>query len=353
MEKKRIDYIDFIKGISIFFVVWGHTIQNIGAENAFWTNPFHIVICTFHMPLFMILSGFFFSIPSTKNLLSLTKKKFRQLIIPCFGWSIVLVLLTTCYMIVDKEPISLVERIKTLFYETGTRFWFLRSVFICYLGAAVSIRIFRKDTVACLISILIMLLLTDNFRLSMDKFMYPFFWIGYFLHKHLSFLSTHKYKLILTSLILYIILIVYWHTKYYIYITGMSFYEIVNGKILFFPFLERLEVVLYRYAIGILGSICLFFTLQSVYTSSFQSIKNIGKYTLGIYVIHIFIEGNLLNRFDISGTGFWVFNLVLTPLISLILIYICIGIIKVIQKNRFTNTLFLGNEFQTKQKTHN
>lgn len=38
---KRIEYIDFIKGICIFIVVWGHSIQNMGDGNDFWTNPVH------------------------------------------------------------------------------------------------------------------------------------------------------------------------------------------------------------------------------------------------------------------------------------------------------------------------
>lgn len=49
---KRIEYIDFIKGICIFIVVWGHSIQNMGDGNDFWTNPVHEFICSFHMPIF-------------------------------------------------------------------------------------------------------------------------------------------------------------------------------------------------------------------------------------------------------------------------------------------------------------
>ncbi|MDD8037541.1 MAG: acyltransferase family protein, partial [Thomasclavelia ramosa] len=56
----RIEYIDFIKGFTIFLVVWGHAIQNISQNGSFWNNPMHIFICSFHMPIFMLLSGFFF-----------------------------------------------------------------------------------------------------------------------------------------------------------------------------------------------------------------------------------------------------------------------------------------------------
>ena len=41
IKNKRIEYIDFIKGICIFIVVWGHTIQNMGDGDEFWLNPVH------------------------------------------------------------------------------------------------------------------------------------------------------------------------------------------------------------------------------------------------------------------------------------------------------------------------
>lgn len=53
----RIDYINFIKGVSIFLVVWAHSIQNMGDGVYFRTNPLFELICSFHMPIFMIISG--------------------------------------------------------------------------------------------------------------------------------------------------------------------------------------------------------------------------------------------------------------------------------------------------------
>ena len=50
---KRIEYIDFIKGICIFIVVWGHSIQNMGYVNDFWTTTVHAFISSFHLPIIM------------------------------------------------------------------------------------------------------------------------------------------------------------------------------------------------------------------------------------------------------------------------------------------------------------
>ena len=48
--RKRIDFIDYSKGLGIFFVVFGH----VYCGNNIVTNW----IYSFHMPLFFILSGF-------------------------------------------------------------------------------------------------------------------------------------------------------------------------------------------------------------------------------------------------------------------------------------------------------
>ena len=60
---KRNDYIDFIKGVAILLVLVGHAIQYCyGAEyflqGAYFSNPIFKFIYTFHMPLFMAVSGY-------------------------------------------------------------------------------------------------------------------------------------------------------------------------------------------------------------------------------------------------------------------------------------------------------
>ena len=60
MEKQaRIKYWDLLKGIAIFLVVWGHTIQYGGSGSIFFDNKAFIFIYSFHMPLFLLISGYF------------------------------------------------------------------------------------------------------------------------------------------------------------------------------------------------------------------------------------------------------------------------------------------------------
>lgn len=342
---KRIDYIDFIKGCCIFLVVWAHSIQNMGSDDAFWGNPVHIFICSFHMPIFMLISGFFFDHSTKKTLLQITKKKFIQLILPCFGWSFILILINTIGMIINEIPISVFEQIKSLFYETGTRFWFLRSVFICYIYAIVSLKVFKKDYIAFIISFLILLSMPDNFRLAMDKFMYPYFWTGYFIHKYIDIIYKYRKIILSVSFVVFLLLLIGWDTKYYIYVTGMSFYAIEESKIIFFPFLEKLSIVSYRYFIGFWGCMFFFLLLKELYNPKWhlsRLLKELGKYTLGIYVIHIFVEGMILKQINLPNVGFFAFNFLITPAVSVLLIFFCVFLIKLLQKNRMSSFLFLG-----------
>ena len=67
----RIVEFDIAKGIGIILVVIGH--QNIPHSVTNW-------IFSFHMPLFFILSGFFFS--SKKKFYEIFKRRVKSLIIP-------------------------------------------------------------------------------------------------------------------------------------------------------------------------------------------------------------------------------------------------------------------------------
>lgn len=79
----RILWIDILKFTAIILVIWGHIIQ-YGYED-YLDNSVHQIIYSFHMPLFMMLSGFFGYSVLKLSYSQLLKKKFEQLIIPCIG----------------------------------------------------------------------------------------------------------------------------------------------------------------------------------------------------------------------------------------------------------------------------
>lgn len=58
MAKKRELSFDILKCYTIFGVMWGHCIQYF-TSGSFAADPVFRVIYSFHMPLFMMISGYF------------------------------------------------------------------------------------------------------------------------------------------------------------------------------------------------------------------------------------------------------------------------------------------------------
>lgn len=77
MEKKmdrklRVDWIDVTKGFTILIMILGHCLN--------LKTPLRSIIFSFHMPLFLILSGYFYKVtPCWKTFI---KKQFKSLMIP-------------------------------------------------------------------------------------------------------------------------------------------------------------------------------------------------------------------------------------------------------------------------------
>ncbi len=63
--RQRLINPDFIRGICIVLMVYGH-ITHIGNYSNFQKEVVGIIY-TFHMPLFLIISGYFFNISKTFN----------------------------------------------------------------------------------------------------------------------------------------------------------------------------------------------------------------------------------------------------------------------------------------------
>lgn len=125
--KERIPYLDTLKGFLIICVILGHCIQ-FGTTD-FDNNPVFRFIYSFHMPLFMWVSGYvsFKFLPKIGTI----KKRFTQLIIPFFAWA-----LLGCFLSSDWNKMLLILKNPTLSN------WFIWDLFI----------ISSIVTVSCIIS---------------------------------------------------------------------------------------------------------------------------------------------------------------------------------------------------------
>ena len=93
-DKKRVDYIDIARGIAIILMVIGHCIGR-------WPRK---IIFSFHMPLFIIVSGMFFK--EDKKLKDIVWNLLKKLIVP---YAIVIFLVAILRMIIYSESFNIIS----------------------------------------------------------------------------------------------------------------------------------------------------------------------------------------------------------------------------------------------------
>lgn len=330
---KRNNKIDFLKGLAIFLVVWGHVIQyDNNGKFDFFLNPIFIFIYTFHMPLFMFISGFLFLYSlSNKRCSEVIIKKIKQLVVPIVAWSTVYYVLT--HLLTGKS-ISIIALIKSYI----SSFWFLFALFVLSLIVTLVHRYFKDNVFIYVILGILILFLPEKFNLVYIKFMYPYFVLGYLLNKYKTNFRENINIIGIGCTILFVILLIGWTKDYYIYITGMSLYvDNISNK---------LFIICYRYLSGLVGSgfiICIICKLY-INNTNINILNRIGKYTLGIYIIQSYIM-IVLDRVIIPNflvNNFFIYNFIFTPVLATLIIGFCIGISIIIKKNNYLNTIFLG-----------
>ena len=129
--KERIGSFDILKCLAIFLVIWGHCIGSLtNAGNG--SDVVYRVIYSFHMPLFMMMSGYFATSSMESASWPFFKKKFIQLIWPCVVWG------GLCWAFLEStnsfhygNPTFSIGGLFSDFYWLSD-FWFLKSCFICY-----------------------------------------------------------------------------------------------------------------------------------------------------------------------------------------------------------------------------
>ena len=78
------NFINFLRGLAIFLMLWGHSIQYCcGSQIDFFENAVFKFIYSFHMPFFMLISGYlFFYSEQKRNMVELIEYKGKSLLYP-------------------------------------------------------------------------------------------------------------------------------------------------------------------------------------------------------------------------------------------------------------------------------
>lgn len=327
----RIAFLDLTKFFAIFCVILGHVIQQTFPGNPYHDSLLFQFIYSFHMPLFMMVSGYFIGKTFTMSPIRFLKKRSIQLLLPVLTFSVLFVLFyNTVYIrLTDKAPIDFLN------YLTGGWMWFLKYLFVCSVVVYASKKMFRNDAWAAIFPTLLLISLTRTtiFRLL------PFLWAGYFLNKYKNVIFKHRQRILWGSLFLFLFFLFFWKGDYdasyrFIYLKAPIRFDMHNFLI-----------TIIRLGVGLSGSI-FFITLFNVLTDRVKPGKLLtaccetGRNTLGIYCLQIYILefglDHLPVKLNFPGAIF------IQLIAAFVILVICDRLVRIIKKNKWAALLLLG-----------
>ncbi len=286
---KRIKEWDFFKGILVIMIILGHATASLGT----YESPPILEYCSsltvsFIMPMFLVITGYFIYSFKTDTLTpGYILKKAKRLLIPAVIWGgiggIFIIILESLplWPINTMTIIIFLRNIKYLWYLYGT---FVSALIIWSVEKITNQK--YKNIILVGFAIVSHLIPTDLWNIS---FSFPFILTGYYLRKNhfsLEWFNTHKCTCF-GLLGIYLFVLYFYSYDYSVYVAGTNF--ITNA-----PFVKQLYIVIFRFAIGISGTICISFLAHLFYTYFdnnilVKTIELLGENSLEMYCTQFII----------------------------------------------------------------
>lgn len=322
----RIIYLDVVKFLAIWMVCIGHSYSLVDMSKA---SILYNWIYSFHMPLFMMLCGYFSLKSYDKPIVLFLKQKSTQLLLPTVTISILSIVV--CFLI-DSPNVAIVAR-----SEAIGGMWFLRTLFFCFVYTYLFKRFGWKDFYTALGSIVLALILPHGYFLQFN-WMLIFFWLGYFLRYYREFYVKNRAFITMFSLLVFILLCVHESPK------------VLTYHILFFTPWQ----IFSQLFSGVFGSLSLigvsYYFCLWLCSDNFlvKKMAEVGTYTLGIYGLQsILLQRVFTNYFHFNTLSLsnWVTDFIILPIIGLFSVFCCYYCVLFLKKNKIINLLFFGNQY--------
>lgn len=325
--KQRIDYIDRMKGLAIFLVVMGHVYGMAFAQS---DEVAYRVIGSFHMPLFMFLSGLVACSGVVAPYWGIWKlsKKLKGLLLP-------LIVFGMCFTMTFSRNFGtgLVE-----FLESPNKngYWYLMSLAVFY----VSLSLYRLNVkqkwyidVALAIAIWGGMFALWKYTVQTKDYLcmlncgnfYPFFILGVMTTKYNLLYKMHKANWLFSLCIVAYV---------FLFCVDMPFHALVSlNKHIFLPFCMVYIVVN-------------LFVSRHGTTSCWESLLDfVGKRTLDIYVIHYFLISmihlkDLGNNWEVTDNSLLMFIVAIG--LSVVITALSIGVGYVLHQGRIIEKFVYG-----------
>lgn len=304
-KNNRIYYFDNLKFILILLVVIGHFLGFI-IEKSNLAKSIWIFIYCFHMPLFILVSGYF----SKK---AIENRDYSKPLKYFILYTILKLIVYFIYMFIG-------EKISFKLLTTGGAEWYLLAMSLWYMFSILTKKINKKFIL--IISFILALIIGydktcgDFLVLSRTIVFYPFFLLGMIINKHTIEKITSSTKIKICSfigLIFIIILLCYFINDIYFIrpmLFGKNSYLSLPNNIENFGFLFRIL----QYIVSIVLSIM----FMSIIPKGKAFFTKMGTRTLTVYFLHILVM-RIWNKYNINfrTLEYIVFSCLLTLVLSL------------------------------------
>lgn len=343
----RIELFDITKGILMILVILGHGMQYLygddySAGGAFFNEPLYKCIYSFHMPLFMMISGYFYFVSLSKGFRYVLKSRVSSILIPYATYFVIYLFLSYVLKIVYWGG---------WFSAIVNVFWFLPSLFLNCIIVMICRGIIKKSNISnvVLLCVCILLLFVKSYLPATYIFMLYCFITGYYIRfitiKHEININKLKNT---SSLVFSIMILLFCFASFnyetFIYTSGTCIFK--EGYIDY----NMVIIDIKRYLIGILGSLSFMYLIwykrKTLNRIVVRYLVRISEYSIGMYCISNiyyliyshFISFKFDNDLQFVGYQHYLYVFIL----SFAIIIISFLTIMLINKSKKLNILFLG-----------
>lgn len=321
---QRDGFIDFVKGLLMIGVIWGHAITALSQDNfetGVWIHQFFRI---YDMPFFMVISGFFLKVGLRKySGINLLVNRIGMILIPIIFWTLLRF---------------------TLDYNNFYFLWaVLVSSFICIVSNFISKKtITYLEPIISMVFIIILHIVHIPWNLF---YLFPFFCVGYYLTDLKFKLSTTNFVLVL---MFFIIGQCFGTTVYSPWILGFDAWK---------EDLAVCFIYLYRFVLSLLG-IFLMANVFHMFHNTFcpkitDFIISIGRETLALYILQSFVIEWILKKivkyFDSAIGRLYSYDLTISqsligylfaPLVAFCTIFVLLYVIRFVKSNKYSKWVF-------------
>ena len=331
---KRIAYIDFLKAFAIATVLLGHSVEQLSGD-AFWDHPIWAFLYSFHMPLFMFVSGLFFKSSLRKGFGEVLRAKLVQLGVP----SVTAFLLGLAIMKVAGVT-AIADLCEASFAGFMNSVWFLKCLFFCIVIMWPAVKVFRHDVLAAVVASTVVLLMPGGETVNLN-FMLPCFCLGFVCGNREESVARHRRALGILAVVVFLALLLFWSGR-------LTVYMVPTHVLAVSPFsfdFPNLGLSMYRLAIGFAGTLVFYLAAPAVHRliagGKFDAFcGTVGGATLGIYVIQTFLLEILVHSLSIC-LPVWQ-SCLIAPVLATVELFACLGVVRLFRRFKLTRLLFLG-----------